>query len=64
MMQIFNTLPPSIEPRATGHIPEQIEMVEAIMKTAMVMKPMVQSILIPLLLLKKQVNTANYQEGD
>ncbi|HRD07874.1 MAG: cysteine--tRNA ligase [Saprospiraceae bacterium] len=32
MMQIFNTLPPSIEPRATGHIPEQIEMVEAIMK--------------------------------
>lgn len=32
MMQIFNTLSPSIEPRATGHIPEQIEMVEAILK--------------------------------
>jgi len=32
MMRIFNTLPPSIEPRATGHIPEQIEMVEEILK--------------------------------
>jgi cysteinyl-tRNA synthetase len=32
MMRIFNTLPPSIEPRATGHIPEQIEMVEEIIK--------------------------------
>lgn len=32
MMRIFNTLPPSIEPRATGHIPEQIEMVEDILK--------------------------------
>ncbi|MEY4904866.1 MAG: cysteinyl-tRNA synthetase [Bacteroidota bacterium] len=32
MMRIFNTLPPNIEPRATGHIPEQIEMVEAIIK--------------------------------
>lgn len=31
MMRIFNTLPPSIEPRATGHIPEQVEMVEAIL---------------------------------
>ena len=30
MMRIFNTLPPSIEPRATGHIPEQIEMVQEI----------------------------------
>jgi cysteinyl-tRNA synthetase len=30
MMRIFNTLPPSIEPRATGHIPEQIEMVQSI----------------------------------
>lgn len=30
MMRIFNTLPPSIEPRATGHIPEQIDMVQAI----------------------------------
>ena len=28
MMNIFNTLPPSIEPRATGHIIEQIEMVQ------------------------------------
>lgn len=31
MMQIFNTLPPSIEPRATGHILEQIEMVQSIL---------------------------------
>ncbi len=31
IMRIFNTLPPSIEPRATGHIPEQIEMVQAIL---------------------------------
>ena len=30
-MGIFNTLSPSIEPRATGHIPEQIEMVEQIL---------------------------------
>ena len=32
IMRIFNTKPPSIEPRATGHIPEQIEMVQAIME--------------------------------
>lgn len=32
MMRIFNVQPPSIEPRATGHIIEQIEMVEAILK--------------------------------
>jgi cysteinyl-tRNA synthetase len=31
MMRIFNTLSPSLEPRATGHIPEQIEMVQAIL---------------------------------
>lgn len=31
MMQIFNVLPPSIEPRATGHILEQIEMVQSIL---------------------------------
>ncbi|MFT5385553.1 MAG: cysteinyl-tRNA synthetase [Saprospiraceae bacterium] len=30
MMEVFNTLPPSIEPRATGHIIEQIEMVQSI----------------------------------
>jgi cysteinyl-tRNA synthetase len=30
MMQIFNTLEPSIEPRATGHIPEQIDMIKDI----------------------------------
>jgi cysteinyl-tRNA synthetase len=30
MMRVFNALPPSIEPRATGHIPEQIEMVQQI----------------------------------
>jgi len=31
MMRIFNTESPSIEPRATGHIIEQIEMVQAIL---------------------------------
>lgn len=30
VMQLFNTLPPSIEPTATGHIAEQIEMVKEI----------------------------------
>ena len=30
MMRVFNNLPPSIEPRATGHILEQIEMVQQI----------------------------------
>jgi cysteinyl-tRNA synthetase len=31
MMRIFNTLNPSIEPLATGHIPEQMEMVQQIL---------------------------------
>ncbi len=31
MMSVFNVLPPSIEPRATGHIIEQIEMVQSIL---------------------------------
>jgi cysteinyl-tRNA synthetase len=31
VMQILNTLPPSIEPTATGHIIEQIELVKSIM---------------------------------
>ena len=31
VMQIFNSLPPSIEPTATGHIIEQIELVKAIL---------------------------------
>ena len=31
-MRRFNTLEPGIEPRATGHILEQIEMVEEIIK--------------------------------
>lgn len=30
VMRLFNTLPPSIEPTATGHISEQIEMVKEI----------------------------------
>ena len=30
VMQLFNNLPPSIEPRATGHIAEQIEMTKEI----------------------------------
>ncbi|MCE3007111.1 MAG: cysteine--tRNA ligase [Bacteroidetes bacterium] len=31
-MQLLNVLPPSIEPQATGHIPEQIRMVEQIIR--------------------------------
>ncbi|MEM9917458.1 MAG: cysteine--tRNA ligase [Bacteroidota bacterium] len=31
MMAVFNNIPPDIEPRATGHILEQIEMVQAIL---------------------------------
>ncbi len=33
ILSIFNTLPPSIEPTATGHISEQIEMVKAILES-------------------------------
>ncbi len=33
ILNIFNTLPPSIEPTATGHISEQIEMVKAILES-------------------------------
>lgn len=32
VLRMFNTIPPSIEPTATGHISEQIEMVQEIMK--------------------------------
>ncbi|WP_333866133.1 cysteine--tRNA ligase [Sphingobacterium sp.] len=32
VLRLFNTLPPSIEPTATGHISEQIEMIEQIME--------------------------------
>jgi cysteinyl-tRNA synthetase len=32
VMQLFNNLPPNIEPTATGHIIEQIEMVKEILK--------------------------------
>jgi cysteinyl-tRNA synthetase len=35
MMRIFNNHPPSIEPRATGHIIEQIEMVEQIIEAGL-----------------------------
>lgn len=31
VLRLFNTLPPSIEPTATGHISEQIEMIKQIM---------------------------------
>lgn len=31
VMRIFNTIPPSIEPTATGHISEQIEMIKEIL---------------------------------
>jgi len=33
VLNTFNTLPPSIEPTATGHISEQIEMVKAILES-------------------------------
>src|SRR5665647_314695 len=33
ILTIFNTLPPSIEPTATGHISEQIEMVKSILES-------------------------------
>ena len=32
VMQLFNILPPSIEPTATGHIIEQVEMIQKIME--------------------------------
>lgn len=32
VMRMFNTLPPSIEPTATGHIAEQIEMIKVIIE--------------------------------
>ncbi len=32
VLRLFNTLPPSIEPTATGHISEQIEMVQEIIR--------------------------------
>jgi cysteinyl-tRNA synthetase len=32
IMDVFNTLPPTIEPTATGHIIEQIEMIETLLK--------------------------------
>lgn len=35
MMRTFNTLPPSIEPRATQHIMEQIEMVQDILDSGL-----------------------------
>lgn len=35
VMQTFNVLPPSIEPTATGHIIEQIEMVKTILATGL-----------------------------
>jgi len=35
MMNIFNLLPPSIEPRATGHIMEQIDMIQTILDRGM-----------------------------
>lgn len=47
MMRIFNTLSPSIEPRATGHIIEQIKMIEDILARGFAYIKMVLSILIP-----------------
>ncbi len=33
VLRLFNTLPPSIEPTATGHISEQIEMIKGILES-------------------------------
>ena len=46
IMDVFNTLKPGIEPRATGHIIEQIEMVQKIIETDMHMRKMALYILI------------------
>ncbi|MBU6325158.1 MAG: cysteine--tRNA ligase, partial [Bacteroidetes bacterium] len=35
MVRLMNVLPPGIEPRASGHIIEQIEMIQAIMDTGL-----------------------------
>lgn len=35
MIRLMNVLPPTIEPRASGHIIEQIEMIQAIMQAGM-----------------------------
>lgn len=35
ILRTFNTLPPSIEPTATGHISEQIEMIKEILKAGL-----------------------------
>ncbi len=35
VLQLFNTLPPNIEPTATGHIAEQIEMVKEILASGL-----------------------------
>jgi cysteinyl-tRNA synthetase len=60
MMRIFNTIPPSIEPRASGHVPEQIEMVQAIWTMAMVISKMALSILTPSNLPKPPTHMANF----
>lgn len=44
-MEALNVLPPSIEPHASGHIIEQIRLVEEIMKTDMLTKVKVPCIL-------------------
>ena len=63
MMQIFNTLPPSIEPRATGPHTEQIEMVEAIMKNGYGYEANGSVYFDSLAFAEKTGNTANYQGG-
>jgi len=51
-MAKFNALPPSIEPTATGHIVEQIELIKQILNKATPMKSMVPSILMFYVLMK------------
>ena len=45
ILEKFNFLPPSIEPTATGHIIEQIEIIKDILEKDLPMKPMVLYIL-------------------
>jgi len=47
-LDMLNTLPPSIEPFASGHIPEQIELIEEILIMVMHIFLMVQYILMSL----------------
>lgn len=59
-MEQLNTLSPNIEPRATGHIIDQIEMVKKLLIMALLMLSMVRYILM-LKNIIKNIITVNYQ---